>query len=76
MNTATGLKHKGVPGMKTGGSKKRTTKIVSRKFFGITSWEVRYYLNGTLLCSSKRKTREEARKVAKRYVETGMLPLI
>lgn len=61
--------------MKKTGDKKRTTKIVNRKSMGFSSWEIRYYLNGTFLCSSKRKTREEARKVAKRYVDTGMIPL-
>ena len=61
--------------MKKPNDKKRTTKIVNRKFLGVSSWEIRYYLNGTFLCSSKRKTREEARKIAKRYVDTGMIPL-
>lgn len=61
--------------MKKPGDKKRTTKIVNRKFLGVSSWEVRYYLNGTFLCSSKRKTREGARKIARRYVDTGMIPL-
>lgn len=62
--------------MKKPAEKKRTTEIINRKFMGVSSWEVRYYLNGTFLCYSKRKTRAEARKIAKRYVETGMIPLI
>lgn len=61
--------------MKKSVEKKRTTKIVSHKFFGITSWEVRYYRDGKYLCHSKRKTREKARQAARRYVQTGIIPL-
>ena len=53
----------------------RTADVTLRKWGCIRTWIVGFYLNGTRICEAKRETRAEARQVANRYIETGMIPL-
>ena len=54
----------------------RTVKIVNRTAFrGLGVWTVSHYLDGSFICNTRRRTRKEAREVARNYIETGMIPL-
>ena len=53
----------------------RHSKILNRSWHGIGRWVVQHYLNDCLICETVRNTRLEARKVARNYIATGMIPL-
>lgn len=54
----------------------RTCRVVNRtSVSGFGNWVVQHFLNGRLICETKRNTRREARAVARKYRDTGMIPL-
>lgn len=53
----------------------RYSKILNRSWHGIGRWVIQHYLNDCLICETVRNNRKDARKVARNYTETGMIPL-
>lgn len=56
--------------------KKRTTKIENRTMYpGFGNWVISHYADGRFVCETSRRTRKEARAVARKYKESGIIPL-
>ena len=53
----------------------RSAEVTLRKWGCIRTWIVSFYHNGSFICDAKRSTRAEARQIANRYIESGMIPL-
>ena len=53
----------------------RSADVTLRKWGCIREWIVSFYLNGSFICNARRSNRAEARQIANRYIETGMIPL-
>lgn len=53
----------------------RTAKVLNQSWHGIACWVVQHYLDDCLICETVRNSRQAARKVAKNYIATGMIPL-
>lgn len=56
--------------------KGRAVRVINRTAYsGFGIWVVQHFLDGCLICETKRNTRLEARTVARKYIESGMIPL-
>ena len=54
----------------------RSVQVINRtSYSGFGIWVVQHFLDGCLICETKRKNRAEARTVARKYIETGVIPL-
>lgn len=54
----------------------RSAQIVNATTYpGFGFWIVRHFVNDCLICETKRNTRKEARAIARKYIETGIIPM-
>ena len=53
----------------------RSAKVLNQSWNGIGRWVIQHYLDDCLICETVRNSRQEAIKVVKNYIETGMIPL-